>query len=112
MGYIQINTVTFSPTVTSPQNVKIEYKVAGALGPYNIHSASTNANTGTFTPAVLITGLTDGVQYTVRITPLCGGTAFVENFFAGSVTTTTTIANTSNAFIGSGRGLTNRIKCL
>lgn len=101
MGYIRVTAVTFSTPPSGIISVTIEYRLTSdpdIPGSYTTAGTGIPVNTdGTLVSPFNITGLTDGVSYTVKITPQCGGGSDQEAFITGITTTTTTSTTTSTS---------------
>lgn len=101
MAYIQITSVDFSSVPASNIEATIWYKLASEPdGSYVIWTTAANIlPNGNFSPIILITGLIDGENYTIRIGLNCGGDPFIfettateDVIITTTTTTTTTIA--------------------
>ena len=94
MGYIRLTNVTFSPAPSGDVTVTVKYRLTSdpdVPGSYTTVTTTATVNSsGVFTPTVSIGGLTDGVSYTVVVTPNCGGAGASGTVTAGTTTTTTT----------------------
>lgn len=89
MGRITLNTLQLGSTLTGNLSVKVEYRIASSTGEFSlvtnnaIVSPDGNSTAGIFSPAVQITGLTNGTEYTVKVTLNCSGASAVINIVAG-----------------------------
>lgn len=87
MGFIQLTSVTFSPTPTTNQIVTVKYKLASDPDvPASYTTVTTTAlvlTNGDFSPPVNIPSLLDDTEYTVFVTPNCGGGGAMKNFVTG-----------------------------
>ena len=89
MGYITLQSVTFSGTPAGTQLVEIMYRLTSdpdVIGSYTVlpglYTIQTN---GDISPDVNITGLLDRESYTVRIIPECGGGSHDIEITTGNV---------------------------
>ena len=82
MGYIELDTITFTTAPGSNQAVNVQYKLVVAAsytsfpGPNNVLVSGT---TGTFSPTLYISPLATG-SYMVTITPTCGGSPITQTY--------------------------------
>lgn len=112
MAYIQINSITLTPTPPGVISVTVAYKIGSnpdIPSSYTLHGVFPVNPDGTFVGgALFINGLTEGINYTVHIYAECFGTKV--NFLPipganGTSTTTTTIppATVNWSFTKSGK---------
>lgn len=89
MGFIQLTSVTFSPTPTTNQVVTVKIKLATDPDvPASYTTLTTTAlvlTNGDFSPPITISGLMDDTEYTILVTPNCGGGGAMKNFVTGEL---------------------------
>lgn len=99
MGYINLDSLNFSPTPAGNTLVDVYYKLASdpdVIGSYTLFldnwSVPPNGDLN-----FDITGLLDNTAYTIWIVPVCGGPGYKEDFITGNTQILNINTNTDNS---------------
>lgn len=91
---ITINSVTLNSTPAGNQTCTVRYRTCGSVGAWTlVTAAQTVTPVGLLSPALNITGLTEGQCYEIEFKNNCGGAVLVKEITAASAEDTITFYN-------------------